>query len=1034
MSALGRLIKALLALTVLAILVIGIPIVLWLFGPQIPDQLPSWAQWQFILTSPDTGQVFLTLIGIVGWAAWASFVVSVALEIAGMMAGRPPRRIRVLTGPQRLAAVLIGAIFALSAAPTLHAAAQQSPAHEHRGDSHVVLTQIAEPDHGGDHEPEAAELAEPQQTLTYTVQSGDSLWAIAESVLGDGQRWSEIAELNYDRVQSDGGALDRQDRWLQPGWVLTLPMQAQVPSAQPASDQGGFSFEHLVQPGDTLSSIAATYLGDADRYMEIFEVTRHVDQGDGVYLVDPDLLQPGWRVSYSTAHTEGMTAELAIAISESSPTDPVSEPDALEARSGHESEPGPAPTTTRPVPIGVDATPDADLPSVDFSEDLEADTQHDTLEGSALLDHAWTAGGTAGLLAAGMVAAVAGRRAMAHRERRPGQRLWMPQGRAATLEAELRYVADSDGVGQIDQALRDLGRWHQEQGLALPALAAVRTRGGVLRLYLESPATLPSPWVGSHQDAVWTLPFGDRAALPSQTSSNPISGAPFPCLVTIGRDEAANVLIDAEHLGMVSIDGPADLATSALRAAATELAANPWTEGTRITLVGCFPELATALDTGRLRYVKTLSEVSRGLRQSAHTTVELLTEAGIEAPGEARGLGVARDAWDPEVVVVGTTLSVEETQMLRTLALHRGSGVVVIGAGLDEAPWVVEISTRSDAVLAPAGLALRPQLLDEQSYRAALDVLSRSRGVVAGPAWAQHLKDDGPLLAAPSDKELLAPVSTDGPIAVGRIIELHPPVVRVLGPVVLDAQATGPLRPSHESQALEIVAYLSLNTGVDGQSLSEAIWPGAEPNMATRNSAISRARTWLGEDPEGNPYLPRVADNGRYQLQGVASDWERFVSLVSGGLVNVPVENLLAALSLVRGQPFDRARAGRYKVRAGRYSWAEPHIQEMVASIVDVAYAAAARATQQGRLSDAAWACRAGLEVSPDAERLWRMLIRAQWEASDMTGVREAVDALQQQLVDLEADPEEKTSDLLDEVAELMRAPAGGLIKKGRAQ
>ena len=31
---------------------------------------------------------------------------------------------------------------------------------------------------------------------TYTVQKGDSLWAIADSLLGDGGRYTEIKRLN----------------------------------------------------------------------------------------------------------------------------------------------------------------------------------------------------------------------------------------------------------------------------------------------------------------------------------------------------------------------------------------------------------------------------------------------------------------------------------------------------------------------------------------------------------------------------------------------------------------------------------------------------------------------------------------------------------------------------------------------------------------------------------------------------------------------------------------------------------------------
>lgn len=37
---------------------------------------------------------------------------------------------------------------------------------------------------------------------TYTVQKGDSLWNIAKKQLGNGNRWSEIYELNKDKIKN----------------------------------------------------------------------------------------------------------------------------------------------------------------------------------------------------------------------------------------------------------------------------------------------------------------------------------------------------------------------------------------------------------------------------------------------------------------------------------------------------------------------------------------------------------------------------------------------------------------------------------------------------------------------------------------------------------------------------------------------------------------------------------------------------------------------------------------------------------------
>ena len=56
----------------------------------------------------------------------------------------------------------------------------------------------------------------PRQARTYTVVSGDTLWAIAKKHLGEGKRGPEI----YDQNKAVIG--DNPDR-IKPGQVLTIP-------------------------------------------------------------------------------------------------------------------------------------------------------------------------------------------------------------------------------------------------------------------------------------------------------------------------------------------------------------------------------------------------------------------------------------------------------------------------------------------------------------------------------------------------------------------------------------------------------------------------------------------------------------------------------------------------------------------------------------------------------------------------------------------------------------------------------------------
>lgn len=55
----------------------------------------------------------------------------------------------------------------------------------------------------------------PQKT-TYTVKSGDSLWAIAKKLLGDGSRYTEIYDLNKSIIGSNPNLI-------YPGQTFTIP-------------------------------------------------------------------------------------------------------------------------------------------------------------------------------------------------------------------------------------------------------------------------------------------------------------------------------------------------------------------------------------------------------------------------------------------------------------------------------------------------------------------------------------------------------------------------------------------------------------------------------------------------------------------------------------------------------------------------------------------------------------------------------------------------------------------------------------------
>lgn len=63
------------------------------------------------------------------------------------------------------------------------------------------------------------EKASDRGGSTYTVQSGDTLWGIAQRFLGAGNRYWDIVEANKDKYPS----IAKNPNLIYPGWKLTIP-------------------------------------------------------------------------------------------------------------------------------------------------------------------------------------------------------------------------------------------------------------------------------------------------------------------------------------------------------------------------------------------------------------------------------------------------------------------------------------------------------------------------------------------------------------------------------------------------------------------------------------------------------------------------------------------------------------------------------------------------------------------------------------------------------------------------------------------
>jgi len=130
----------------------------------------------------------------------------------------------------------------------------------------------------------------PLAFKAYTIQSGDTLSAIAKQHYGSEAAWPRIAEANADL---DPNRLKVGQTIKLPGLTATAPPAASPSPAAPAPPPRAAAMRIVkVQPGDTLSHIAHRELGKASYWTLIHEANRDQLPNPGDLKVGMDLRIP----------------------------------------------------------------------------------------------------------------------------------------------------------------------------------------------------------------------------------------------------------------------------------------------------------------------------------------------------------------------------------------------------------------------------------------------------------------------------------------------------------------------------------------------------------------------------------------------------------------------------------------------------------------------------------------------------------------------------------------------------------------------
>lgn len=241
--------------------------------------------------------------------------------------------------------------------------------------------------------------------------------------------------------------------------------------------------------------------------------------------------------------------------------------------------------------------------------------------------------------------------------------------------------------------------------------------------------------------------------------------------------------------------------------------------------------------------------------------------------------------------------------------------------------------------------------------------------------------------------------------------ELPPPYVRVLGPTPQLENARGEADMNgRRDVSLEAIVYMALHPGATGPSLDVALWPDSTNPASTRAPALSRARRWLGTDPDGNPYLA----SHTYRLsKAVTTDWAEFQQLTRAGVDKTSTSGLERALELVQGRPFGGVRT---QSRNPRYTWAEPARQRMIEAITTVSYELAQRRWLRSDWIGVEAALARGIQVEPALEHLWRLRIRAAVKRGDAGIVQESITRMTHLAAKLGVEIDPETEELLKAV------------------
>lgn len=1059
--------RAVAAMLVLVALVFLSPVFLSSFGNPTREVFGAFGDE----LASDASRSEALLVGalvVIGWIAWLMITAAVINEIWAALRGRMARHLPLLPGVQPLARNLVTSVTLVgSLLSTTQAAAAPLAAIP----SEPTLAQFDPQEPVEPRSVPERDTSSPAPAgSTYQVARSDTWWSMAERLLGSGSRWREIVDANDGRTMVDDTVVSAATSSPRPGWVVLLPADAVLPLSLSDPEESPAAVgphEHLVvagdtlwdialerlppesstahiadtvrllfeanrsrvqsdgrsltepsvlepgwildisalsedaaigaappdsvvvEPGDTLWDLAEGHLGSGQRYTEIVERNRDVPQPGGGALVDPDLIVPGWHLELPPSEplvTDSPSpgrGESPVEAPVPSPAVPVdAEPTA--PTPGSEANEHTTPETWAPA-VPVPPAPTTQ-PAVVETPDASGDDETRTVPAGLL---------AAGIATAGAVLMLDRRRRVQRQRRRAGHVLPAPTMHEERAEYRLRQGADVPRAERVAVALQAAaaGFGHED----FPAVRYVSVTDDDVRMHLvDVPSEVPAGFEAI--DRTWVTAVGHAELL--ALAEGGVDPLPLLCPIGTTADGVEEVLVDLARPGVAWILGPEDHVMSLVRSMALSLSTSVWASSPRVVAVGMSGGIAD------LDWVETKPTLVEGLTVACHN---------LPTDPVRRSSGTGLDPGDPVVVVSSTTSWDIHTHQLESIsqAAPSGSAAVLPGPGLDGVGVVATIDTDGRVEFPGIDVGIQAHYLSEDDVRVVLDILD-------------HAAEPGTDVPAPSE----LPVGVRSMPTLADEFEDYDVLVRVMGDVTVERLGSGAEAEAvvfERTRSQEAVVYLAAREegrGVAIEDVRAALWPDGRAVDQTVRNTISRARSGLGDDADGDPYLPAPVD-GRYHLSArVVTDFEVFWSMRETACeLDDPdlADHLMdQALQLVRGEPFLGPGRG--------YAWTSAIGTTIVVAVVDVAEQLGRSRLERDDPRGAERAARSGLTIAPGEERLYRILMRA----AATQDSKPMVERLYREMLDVLADPDlgiEPEATVSDETVALFNGLMG---RRGR--